>query len=101
MYGPSSSKLPKVGRTKLNTDICADGGYCLSAWALTPAYMDVCICRLCPESPRWLVSRERYTEAEAILQKVADINGRELPPKLDLTPDPVSSQFVMSSNTYC
>ena len=54
----------------------------------------VCICRLCPESPRWLVSRERYTEAEAILQKVADINGRELPPKLDLTPDPVSSQFM-------
>ena len=50
----------------------------------------VIIARLCPESPRWLVSKERYAEAEEILQKVADINGRELPPKLDLTPDPVS-----------
>lgn len=37
------------------------------------------IFRLVPESPRWLMQRGRYEEADKILKKVARINKRPLP----------------------
>ena len=36
-----------------------------------------------PESPRWLVNRERYAEATDILEFVADVNHVTLPDKLN------------------
>ncbi|GFO36734.1 solute carrier family 22 member 8, partial [Plakobranchus ocellatus] len=41
---------------------------CLTAWWLAP------------ESLRWLTAKGRIDEAEAVLQKMADTNGRTLPP---------------------
>lgn len=34
-----------------------------------------------PDSPRWLISRGRVDEARAALQRVAQLNGRALPPE--------------------
>lgn len=39
-----------------------------------------------PESPYWLVAQRRYAEAEAVLQRVAAINGRTRPLRLRLAP---------------
>lgn len=40
----------------------------------------VCACiPLVTESPRWLISKGRFTEAEAIIRKVAYVNGKDLP----------------------
>ncbi|KAL8581706.1 hypothetical protein ACOMHN_043124 [Nucella lapillus] len=36
--------------------------------------------RLVPESPRWLVSKNRIPEAMVTLKKVAEVNGRTCPP---------------------
>ena len=32
-----------------------------------------------PESPRWLLSRDRIDEAETIVQRIAHINKRSIP----------------------
>jgi hypothetical protein len=32
-----------------------------------------------PESPRWLLSKNKINEAEEIVQTMARINGKELP----------------------
>ncbi|XP_067675691.1 organic cation transporter protein-like isoform X2 [Haliotis asinina] len=47
-----------------------------------PAVLLLGLYWLVPESPRWLLSRGREQEAEAILRKAADVNGVTLPQKL-------------------
>ena len=39
--------------------------------------------RLLPESPRWLISVEKYSEAEKLLKKMARINGKPEPIDLE------------------
>ncbi|XP_064652002.1 organic cation transporter protein-like [Lineus longissimus] len=39
---------------------------------------------VCPESPRWLVSKGRYVEAQMILKSIAKTNGRKLPKGFNL-----------------
>lgn len=47
-------------------------------WYTRPTYMPFC-CRIVPESPRWLISKGRYEEANKIVQKCAKVNGVTLP----------------------
>ncbi|KAK7485095.1 hypothetical protein BaRGS_00023635 [Batillaria attramentaria] len=37
-----------------------------------------------PESPRWLVSKGRHEEAQKVLEVVARVNGRSLPPRFQI-----------------
>ena len=41
--------------------------------------------RLIPESPRWLLSKDRNEEAVEVIQHIADINERELPENLEFS----------------
>ena len=34
---------------------------------------------MCPESPRWLISKGKFEQAEKTLRYIAKVNGRELP----------------------
>jgi len=38
--------------------------------------------RILPESPRWLIAKGRYEEANEIIQKCAKVNGVTLPDKV-------------------
>ncbi|VDK29051.1 unnamed protein product [Gongylonema pulchrum] len=46
-----------------------------------PVVVFLCYWWLVPESARWLVTQNRYEEADKILQRAAKINGAELPEK--------------------
>jgi len=63
----------------------------------TPAFVFVFLQRLLPESPRWLASRDRHEEADAVTtmieQKSVAALGRALPPVVPITVEPVSPTF--------
>lgn len=50
---------------------------------LTPLF---CTLRVVPQSPRWLLTKDRKEEAIALLQKAARVNGRVWPPTLQVPP---------------
>ncbi|XAR50713.1 hypothetical protein NMG60_11005112 [Bertholletia excelsa] len=57
---------------------------------------------LIPETPRYLCTKGRVNEARAVLEKVAMLNGTELPPGtlvFDQTKD-VDEEFASSENTH-
>jgi len=56
-----------------------------------------------PESPRWLLSKNRIDEAEAIVQQMAKINGKTVPTnflrKMEvISLDIFNRQFLSLSN---
>jgi MFS transporter, putative metabolite:H+ symporter len=61
-----------------------------------PALVALVLQRYCPESPRWLASRGRFAEADAILtdiERIVSRNGKEpLPPVPELTVQPLGSK---------
>ena len=88
------------GKWNLIKRLCFNFFHYSKSYVLAYQFINICkshfynnvgrICltfRLVPESPRWLVAQERYEEAEAILQKVAEVNGNEIPRHLDLEPE--------------
>ena len=45
-----------------------------------PVFLSLCAFWILPESPKWLLAVGRIDEAEEIVRKAADMNGRVLPP---------------------
>ena len=45
----------------------------------------ICVCRFVPESPRWLLSQKRNTEAIKIMDHIAQKNGKLPPADLKVT----------------
>lgn len=41
-----------------------------------------CVCRFVPESPRWLLSQKRTTQAVRIMEQIAQKNGKVPPADL-------------------
>ncbi len=61
-----------------------------------PALVALVLQRYCPESPRWLASKGRLDEADAIVSDIEDIVSRHgvkpLPPILELAVQPLGKQ---------
>ena len=54
----------------------------------------MCIFRIVPESPRWLVAKDQDEKARKIVKKIAVVNGKLFPESVKLTTiDPVSKRF--------
>ena len=46
------------------------------------SFLDLYTCSVVTESPRWLLSRGKYAEAEKIIRNVAEVNDKKLPDPL-------------------
>ncbi|KAK9502299.1 hypothetical protein O3M35_011097 [Rhynocoris fuscipes] len=55
------------------------------------------IFRVLPESPRWLLARGRFDEAEKILNTMARVNGRSLPPNYIMDLKVISSLPIINN----
>ena len=53
-------------------------------FASMPRMCGLLFLRLIPESPRWLILRGRYKEAEKVLRQMAAVNNKTLPENLCL-----------------
>jgi len=51
----------------------------LGSSSIGPHVISLYLRRVLPESPRWLLARGRFEEAEKILKKMARVNGKPLP----------------------
>jgi hypothetical protein len=58
----------------------------LLALSAAPLALLLLLYPLLPESPHWLVSQQRYAEAEAVLRRVAAVNAVKQPLLLQLAP---------------
>ncbi len=60
-------------------------------------------CSLLPESPRWLLAQKRYDDASRALNRIAAINGRQLPPEFDVRSITVVSGIKsrIAKKTFC
>ncbi len=67
-------------------------------------HLSICAHRLIPESPRWLYSKGRKEEADAIIRKMAHYNGRVVPECIDIVESKqkvrVTSHLLESSSTH-
>lgn len=56
--------------------------------------------RVVPQSARWLLTKDRKEEAIALLQKAARVNGRLLPPTLQVPPGIEVDYTLKSKGSY-
>ena len=71
-----------------------------SRTTVNPILLNVFFLSLVPESPRWLLSRNRDAEAKAIIIRMAKVNKARLPEDLNLRPDVIQPDKVVVIRLY-